>query len=87
MPRGRLSTTLYSDAVPFDGDWHRIGFAWDGASRALYVDDILVAEDIQEAPASCAGGMNIGSGKNMAPGTYWTGLIDDVRIYNRAVKP
>ena len=23
----------------------------------------------------------------MASETYWTGLIDDVRIYNRAVRP
>ncbi|MHC4118462.1 MAG: hypothetical protein ACYSWO_13255 [Planctomycetota bacterium] len=23
----------------------------------------------------------------MAPGTYFSGLIDDVRIYNRAVSP
>ena len=26
-------------------------------------------------------------GLNMGPGTYWPGLIDNVRIYNRAVTP
>ncbi len=33
------------------------------------------------------GGLYIGTGKMMQPGTYFSGLIDDVRIYNRAVKP
>ncbi|MHC4440009.1 MAG: LamG-like jellyroll fold domain-containing protein [Planctomycetota bacterium] len=34
-----------------------------------------------------SGGLYIGTGKMMQPGTYFSGLIDDVRIYNRAVKP
>jgi hypothetical protein len=33
------------------------------------------------------GGLHIGAAENLAPGTFFTGLIDDVRIYNRAVKP
>ncbi len=28
-----------------------------------------------------------GTGKDMAPGTYFDGMFDDVRIYNRAVRP
>lgn len=32
-------------------------------------------------------GLYIGCGKTMEPGTYWSGLIDDVRIYSRAVYP
>ena len=32
-------------------------------------------------------GLNIGTGKAMEAGTFWSGLIDDVRIYTRAVKP
>lgn len=30
-------------------------------------------------------GLYIGTGKAMAPGTYFSGLIDDVRIYNVAL--
>jgi len=33
------------------------------------------------------GGPYIGTGKDMTLGTYWSGLIDEVRIYNRAVRP
>jgi len=37
--------------------------------------------------AECSGGLNIGYGKGMDPGSFFTGLIDDVRIYSRVVKP
>jgi hypothetical protein len=33
------------------------------------------------------GGLYIGGGKNLEPGSFWTGLIDDVKIYDRAVTP
>ena len=84
---GRLGTTLCSDAVITDGSWHHVSFVWDGSTRRLYVDDMLVAEGAQDGWASSSGGMSIGCGKDMAAGTFWQGLIDDVRIYNRAVTP
>jgi N-acetylneuraminic acid mutarotase len=84
---GRFSGTLSSETIIADGDWHRIGFTWDGSARSLYVDDVLVAEDTQTRLADCQGGLNIGCGKDMAPGTFFFGLIDDVRIYNRALRP
>ena len=84
---GRFGKALSSEAVITDGDWHRVGFAWDGVTRQLYVDDILVAEEADICLAASDGGLFIGCGKDMTPGTFWAGLIDDVRIYNRAVKP
>ena len=41
---GRFSSTLSSETIITDGDWHRIGFTWDGSIRRLYVDDVLVDE-------------------------------------------
>ena len=70
-----------------DGYWHRVGLVWDGLYRTLYVDDILVAEDTQDSLKDSDSGLYIGCGKNMEAGTFWSGLIDDVRIYNRAVIP
>jgi hypothetical protein len=84
---GRRSTSLLSEAVITDGNWHRIGFTWDGSSRLLYVDDVAVADDTQTGLAQCWGAMNIGCGKTAAAGTFWSGLIDDVRIYNQALEP
>jgi len=84
---GRGATPLQSQAVITDGDWHRIGFVWDGLYRTLYVDGVAVAEDTQDGLSNAANGFYIGTGKAMATGTYFSGLIDDVRIYNRAVSP
>jgi hypothetical protein len=82
-----LPQPLISECAITDGQWHRIGFVWDGANRALYVEDILVDEDTQANLQDSDGGLYIGTDSIMQTGTYWSGLIDDVRIYNRAVRP
>ncbi|MHC4440156.1 MAG: LamG-like jellyroll fold domain-containing protein, partial [Planctomycetota bacterium] len=55
----------------------------------LYVDGIEVVRDA--APLSSLedsnGGLFFGVGSTLAPGTSFSGLIDDVRIYNRVVSP
>ncbi len=84
---GRSGGPMLSQTNITDGNWHRIGFVWDGFSRTLYVDSIAVAQDTQDGLGGSDNGLYIGTGKAMAPGTYFSGLIDDVRIYNRAVIP
>ena len=84
---GRGRAELQSQTIITDGNWHRIGLVWDGSSRTLYVDDVAVAEDTQVNLASSDDGLCIGTGTAMEPGSFWSGLIDDVRIYNRAVRP
>jgi hypothetical protein len=84
---GRNTTELLSQTIITDGNWHRIGLVWDGSHRTLYVDDVAVAEDEQTNLAASDNGLYIGTGKAMEPGSFWSGLIDDVRIYNRAVTP
>jgi hypothetical protein len=84
---GRSGKPLQSQTVVTDGNWHRIGIVWDGLYRTLYVDGIAVAEDTQDGLGGSTSGLYIGCGKAMQPGTFWSGLIDDVRIYNRVVNP
>ena len=84
---GRGAAALLSQTVITDGNWHRIGLVWDGLNRTLYVDGVAVAQDAQNTLDSSSDGLYIGCGKNMQPGTYFSGLIDDVRIYDRAVSP
>ena len=78
---------LKSEYIITDGQWHRVGFVWDGINRVLYVDDIIVAEDVQDGLADSPGALNIGCGSNPSAKTYFSGLIDDIRIYNRVVSP
>ncbi len=84
---GRGAAELLSQTIITDGNWHRIGLVWDGSHRTLYVDDLAVAEDAQTNLEASENGLYIGAGKAMEPGSFWSGLIDDVRIYNRTVKP
>jgi hypothetical protein len=83
----RSEKMLVSSALITDGGWHRIGFVWDGTNRILYVDDFEVASDTQSHLTGSEGGLYIGTGNNMETGTFWKGLIDDVRIYDRVVTP
>jgi hypothetical protein len=80
---------LKSEFIITDGQWHHIGFVWDGSYRYLYVDGIEVAKDataLTLAPLkSATGGLYIGAGKNLDAGTFFSGMIDDVRIYNQAL--
>ncbi|MHC4582880.1 MAG: LamG-like jellyroll fold domain-containing protein [Planctomycetota bacterium] len=84
---GRSGKPLQSQTNITDGYWHRIGLVWDGSVRTLYVDDVVVAQDTQQDLGGSDSGLYIGCGKGMEPGTYFSGLIDDVRIYNRVVRP
>ena len=84
---GRTGKPLQSQTNITDGNWHRIGLVSDGSNRTLYIDDIAVAQDTQDHLKGSNDGLYMGCGKAMEAGTYFSGLIDDVRIYNRAVKP
>jgi hypothetical protein len=84
---GQSATELLSQTIITGGDWHRIGLVWDGSNRTLYVDGVAVAEDVQDALLGSDRGLYIGAGKAMEAGSLWSGLIDDVRIYGRPVRP
>jgi hypothetical protein len=87
-PAGRFVTqSLSSQAVITDGLWHHVGFVWDGSYRILYVDGTEVATDAAAlAPLKYSdGGLYIGISKILDAGTFFSGLIDDIRIYNIAL--
>jgi hypothetical protein len=86
-PGDRGSKALASGALVTDGNWHRVGLVQDGVQRILYVDDVEVARDTQPGLSGSYSPLHIGAGKGLEPGSFWSGLIDDVRLYNRAVKP
>jgi hypothetical protein len=84
MTEAILPVSLKSDLVVTDGEWHRVGLAWDGEYRHLYLDDTEVAVDGTALPGgNSTGWLNIGTGKNTEPGSFWSGLIDDVQVYER----
>lgn len=84
---GRSASPLQSQTIITDDNWHHIGLVWDGSHRMLYVDEVAVAEDTQANLVASENGLYIGAGKAVEVGSFWSGLIDDVRIYNRVVIP
>ena len=87
-PPGRTPPPpLVSESIITDSQWHHIGFVWDGSCRALYVDGIEVAKDTdaQTPLQSSDSGLCIGASKDLDAGAFFSGMIDDVRIYTRAL--
>ncbi len=86
-PVGQFITIpLVSETAVNDGQWHYIGFVWDGSYRSLYVDGVMVAEDTTFVAGMLSdGGLYIGASKDLDVGTFFSGLIDDVRVYNVAL--
>jgi hypothetical protein len=79
---------LVSESVITDGQWHHIGLVYDfdGLKRYLYVDGAEVAKDtsfVGGVPSD--GGLYFGVDKMLGQGTFFSGLIDDIRIYDEVL--
>jgi hypothetical protein len=87
-PVGRFVVQpLSSQAIVADGLWHHVGFVWDGFYRILYVDGTEVATDAAAlAPLNFSnGGLYIGTSKTLDEKSFFSGMIDEVRIYDVAL--
>ena len=80
---------LLSQTSITDENWYRISLVWDGSNRYLYVDGEEVAKDATflSGLESVEGSLYFGAGSTLTPDSFFSGLIDDVRIYNRAISP
>ena len=79
-PHGQLE----SEFVVTDGQWHHVGLVYDldGLQRHLYADGVEVASDTDMVgPVASSGGLYFGAGKHLDVGSFFSGLIDDIRIY------
>jgi hypothetical protein len=91
---GKMTNGTY-----LDNQWHHFVGVYNGTSGAitgsqfsLYIDNILVAqsnETIGSTTAPINNGTNllIGAHQIWNPGGYFTGVLDDVGIWNRALTP
>jgi len=93
---GRLMTGLMdiyfgpleSESVITDSQWHHIGLVYDFTTmkRHLYVDGTEVAVDSgYVGGVGSDAGLYFGAGQALEAGSFFSGLIDDVRIYNVAL--
>ena len=70
-------------AIPL-GAWTHLATTYDGANQRFYVNGVLVATKAQTGSIA-AGNQPLRIGGNSVSGEYFDGLIDEVRIYNRAL--
>jgi hypothetical protein len=68
-----------------DNNWHLIAGTWDGSNLYLYADGAMVAGPVSQThtPVSTVFNLEIGTTGNKT--NYFNGLIDDARVYNRAL--
>jgi hypothetical protein len=81
---GSAEVGLPSTAALALNTWTHLAFTYDGATMRVFVNGTQVATRTQTgAMATSTGALRIGG--NSVWGEYFQGLIDEVRIYNRAL--
>jgi hypothetical protein len=79
---------LMSESTITDDQWHHVGLVYDFDTllRRLYVDGVKVAQDTDvSGGVGSSGGLYFGAEKTLGAGTFFSGLIDDVRIYDHVL--
>jgi hypothetical protein len=77
---------LYSDPIT-PGDWTHVLCTFDGSMRRIFVNGDLVTEEANpDAFITSDSNILIGA-DSPSGGDYFTGMIDTVRIWNRALSP
>jgi hypothetical protein len=75
-----------SMAEPFDDTWHHIAWVDENGAARLYVDGHLDAGDFSYTRATMdLNTTSIGGILRAAPSHFFTGQIDELRIYNRVL--
>ena len=76
-------TYLVSAVLPSSGAWCHYAYTFDGTTHRLYIDGAQVASGQAAPQAAAPVALNLGrwtSGQE-----YFTGQLDDLRIYGRAL--
>ncbi|HEV3215230.1 MAG TPA: LamG-like jellyroll fold domain-containing protein [Vicinamibacterales bacterium] len=73
-----------------DGKWHQVVYVVDSAGGRLFVDGTQTASLAwtgSAGPTTTTQPLHIGDYPGVTGGAYFTGVIDEVRIYNGALSP
>jgi glucose/arabinose dehydrogenase len=83
---GVTNGTVFT-ALPSEDVWHHVAATYDGASVRIYVDGALAAQQAASGNIGfTADALYVGTKRATAsPGDFFDGVMDDVRVYNRAL--
>lgn len=65
--------------------WYHITCTYDGTDIRMYVNGVEASSVAAAAPVSTPASILIGAHLSWAPDAFFAGVIDDVRLYNRAL--
>jgi len=82
---GTAGNYTYGVTPVDDGEWHHIGWVYDGTMNYLYLDGEVDATEENSGQITVSSYPLYIGDNSQATGRFWTGLIDDVMIYNRAL--
>lgn len=70
------------------GAWHHIGVVRNGTTMTIYLDGVVIRTATwTNGAVSGNGHLNIGGDRTASSSYVYKGLIDDLRIYDRALTP
>jgi hypothetical protein len=79
-----LRTITSSSAVP-TGGWHQVAVSKTGTTVTLYIDGAPVGSGSVGTTTSNSNNMLIGARNDLSSSTFFTGSIDEVRLYSRSL--
>lgn len=65
--------------------WYHICATWDGTTSKLFINAKQDGESVGDSSTAGGGSFRIGSSATYL--TFWLGMLDDVRLYDRALSP
>ncbi len=84
---GTTSTLIASSGSLSENTWQHAAAVYDGSSMLLYLDGALVGSTSKTGSLTADDSVSVWIGGNPPSGTErpWDGLLDEVRIYGRAL--
>ncbi len=88
---GTYNYSVVSSASINDGSWHHIAYTWDGTATAggvkLYIDGTQNATGVAASTTdnTPTNNLRLGAVSGGSPGSYFSGNLDEVQIFNRAL--
>ncbi len=81
---GSLSSYLDSGVNPLTGQWQHLAASFDGTTARFYVNGVEVASRAVSGAVGTSNTWRIGA-YGSVPGGFFDGLIDEIRVYDRAL--
>jgi hypothetical protein len=75
---------LDSGQAPVPGTWQHVAATWNGTTARFFVDGVEVANKTFAGDIGSSNAWHVGAYRS-SPVGFWDGLIDEVRIYDRAL--